>query len=434
MNFAQKFILINSPVKISSLKNLYLVNSLIFSLWWIVLNPGFYSSDSIAVLERVANRRLSSEFTYLWDVFVFVVTFGGNFPHLATLASGIILVTSFTFFCCSFFDRRTSFLASIFVSNLPIVFGLGLTLWHDVLMTSGLLLFVSAMKRSCEVNLIRNSIYAAAFVLVNTRLNGFWTLLFSLITLFCLKQINLRNFIKLSIFLVFITAPFAYLNSIKSISENAQVSGITHWMKYDIACYLSATEESRDDIRSKVLDYELVPATLTSSNACRWFMEPRVLSSWSLVPTEKIVKIWVELLQRDSTSIFEIHANRSEYLVFNPLRIPAKPPFLHTTIEYENPWVQELNPRIYELARNYPRAWNALRPITAYAGLWWFLIFINSLRNVRYLPILIVSSVLNVSIFITAIIPDTRYVAFTLIAGMALSVAELWKFFLKNRK
>ena len=429
---AQNFIPTRNLAKTPLLRNLYFFNSVIFFSWWIVLNPGFYSSDSIAVLERIANRSLSSEWTYLWDLSIYMFTFGGKFPHLATLVCGLILVLSFTFFCCSFFDKRTSRIVSIFMSNLPIVFGLGLTLWHDVMMTSGLLLFVSAVKKSQQTGTVRSSIYLVAFVLVNTRLNGFWTVLFSLGALLSFRRITLTTFAKLSMFLILVTAPFTYLNTIKSTNENAQVSGLTHWMKYDIACYLYTGDQSGIPIREKMLEYDLAPVRLTSSSACKWFMEPQALSNWGLVPAEKIFKIWIELFQQDTISVFEIHSNRAEYLVFNPSRIPERPPFLHTTIEYVNPWVQEWNPNVYQIARNYPRVWNFLGPLTAYAGLWWFLILTYSIRNRKYLPIIIVSSVLNVSIFVTAIIPDARYVAFTILTGMALSIAELCKFISKR--
>lgn len=162
-------------VESSPIRNIYFLNILIFCVWWILLNPGFYSTDSIAVLGRVSSGNLISEWTYLWDVFVYVTTLGGLFPQLATLAGGLILVSSFTFFCLSFFDRKVAYLTSVFVSNLPIVFGLGLTLWHDVTMTSGLLLFAALIKNTHEGKRINKVIYLLSLLLVNTRLNGFWT-------------------------------------------------------------------------------------------------------------------------------------------------------------------------------------------------------------------------------------------------------------------
>lgn len=415
-------------VESSPIRNIYFLNILIFCVWWILLNPGFYSTDSIAVLGRVSSGNLISEWTYLWDVFVYVTTLGGLFPQLATLAGGLILVSSFTFFCLSFFDRKVAYLTSVFVSNLPIVFGLGLTLWHDVTMTSGLLLFAALIKNTHEGKRINKVIYLLSLLLVNTRLNGFWTLLFCILTLTILKKIRVNHFIRLTTYLILVTVPFSYLNIIHASNENAQVAGLTHWMKYDISCHLSVYAQTRKEVSRSLLEEGLVPRKFTDERACKWFMNPEALASWSVVPTESIINIWFSLFRSDVASVFKIHASRSEYLVFNPFRIPAKPPFLHTNIEYRNPWVQEWNPDVYQFVRNFPRAWNFMGSITAYAGFWWFIIMISLLRNSKYLSIFVTSTILNASVFVTAIIPDARYVAFTLITAITLMVAASFKY------
>ena len=418
----------------SSISRLYFINSTTFSLWWIALNPGFYSADSIGVLNRVANGELSSEWTYLWDVLVYVFTIGGVYPHFGTLAFGLILVFSFTFFCVSFFAIRTAWLVSILVSNTPIVFGLGLTLWHDVPMTSGLLLFTASIKRTLDTGRLNLGIFLVSFILVNTRLNGFWTALFTLLILVSIKRISIRPFIKMTIYLVLVTAPATILNYVNLTNENTQISGLTHWMKYDISCYISGESRSKLEIEEKLIRENLTPRDLVSASACNWFMDPNALASWSSANSESIVRTWMLLFRSDGLSILKIHENRAEYLIFNPFRIPSKPPFLHTTIESENPWVREWNPTAYQIARSYPRFWNAIYPLTAYAGFWLFFIFIITLRNSKYFPILVLSTVLNTSIFITAIIADVRYVAFTLIAGVAIALAELCKYVPKRLK
>jgi len=409
-------------------RSLYLTNGLTFFVWWIALNPGFYSTDSIAVLNRVASGDLIGEWTYLWDVLVYVLTWGGHYPHLATLGSGLILVLSFTFFCLSFFDRKVAWFTSVIVSNLPIVFGLGLTLWHDVTMTSGLLLFAALMKNPHGKTWVRAVIFLLSFILVNTRLNGFWTVLFSLIGLAIIRAISIKLFFGLTTYLILVTAPFSYLNSIHTSHENVQVSGITHWMKYDISCYLSDGAKASSDLSESMRGEGLIPEKFINGSACKWFMDSEELERWSQVPTKSIVDIWARLFMSDPASVFEIHANRSEYLVLNPFRVPTRPPFLHTNIEYENPWVQEWNPDVYQVARSYPRFWNAIGSFTAYAGFWWLVILIFLSRNSKYVSILLLSTILNASIFVTAIIPDARYVAFTLIAGATIMTAEMFRF------
>jgi len=424
--------IIRNKVDSFPIRNIYILNISFVFVWWILLNPGFYSADSIAVLNRVASGNLISEWTYLWDVFVYVTTLGGVFPQLATLAGGLILVSSFTFFCLSFFDRKVACLTSVFVSNLPIVFGLGLTLWHDVTMTSGLLLFAALIKNTHEKKRVNKVIYLLSFLLVNTRLNGFWTLLFCIVTIAMLKRIRVNHFIGLTAFLILVTAPLSYLNTIHASNENAQVAGLTHWMKYDISCYLSVDAQARTEVSRSLHEKGMFLIEVTDGRACNWFMNPEELASWSLVPTESIVNIWLRLFRSDVASVFEIHASRSEYLVFNPFRVPAKPPFLHTNIEYENPWVQEWNPDVYQFARIFPRAWNFIGSITAYAGFWWFVILISLLRNSKYFSIFVMSTILNASVFVTAIIPDARYVAFTLITGITLMTAAFFKFVLSR--
>jgi len=417
-----------SFVDTSPVSRLYYINSATLFFWWIALNPGFYSSDSIGVLSRVASGDLSSEWTYLWDVLVYVSTVGGVYPHLGTLAFGIILVCSFTFFCSSFFTTRAAWLTSVLVSNTPIVFGFGLTLWHDVSMTSGLLLFTASIKRTLDTGRLNAGIYLASFLLANTRLNGFWTILFTLLILLSFKRIGFQPFAKLTIYLAIVTVPATILNNVNSVNGNVQISGLTHWMKYDISCYISGEARARYEVNEKLSKEGLTPTELISPSACKWFMESEALASWNSANSESIISTWMLLLRNDGISILKIHDNRAEYLVFNPFRIPSRPPFLHTTIEFENPWVQEWNPNVYQIARSYPRFWNAISPLTAYAGFWWFFILITTLRNSKYFSILALSTVLNTSIFITAIIADARYVAFTLIAGFSIASAELYRF------
>jgi hypothetical protein len=224
-----------------------------------------------------------------------------------------------------------------------------------------------------------------------------------------------------------------YLNNIHSTNENAQVSGLTHWMKYDISCYLSSAKPDETQFIKRFNREGLAQEDFVSGRACTWFMDPEVLEKWSFIPTQSTFKIWTQLLRSDSFSVFRIHDNRAEYLVFSPFRIPAKPPYLHTNIEYENPWVKEWNPSIYKAARTYPRLWNAISPITSYAGFWWVVILLLTLKNSSYFPIFAISTVLNVSIFVVAIIPDARFVAFTLISGIALITSEFLKLLSKGR-
>jgi hypothetical protein len=104
-----------------------------------------------------------------------------------------------------------------------------------------------------------------------------------------------------------------------------------------------------------------------------------------------------------------------------------KIPFIHSTIELSDKGISFLNPTLVEIVRNYPRAWNYFRWIFGYSGLWLLVIFAFAIykRNQFYFQIGIVGAVLNVTLFIVAVIPDGRFSLFVIVAGQLILLSEI---------
>jgi len=67
-----------NPKKLISWDNptlVYTLSSLIAFTWWIAFNPGFYSSDSFAVMEMIRSNTITSEWTAIWALSFNAITF-----------------------------------------------------------------------------------------------------------------------------------------------------------------------------------------------------------------------------------------------------------------------------------------------------------------------------------------------------------------------
>jgi hypothetical protein len=166
-----------------------------------------------------------------------------------------------------------------------------------------------------------------------------------------------------------------------------------------------------------------------SKSACSWFLEEHLLKKWEKVAGWEISRNWFNLFLFDFYGILSIHNKRSDYLVPGLSLVADPPPFLHTNIEQTNPWVSVSNSDIYELARLPGRAWNYLSAFTAYAGFWWTIILVYAFFDTKSRQVLVLASILNFSVYISAVIPDARYVAFTVISGYAFLLAFILRTF-----
>jgi 4-amino-4-deoxy-L-arabinose transferase-like glycosyltransferase len=182
------------------MKNL-LRTSLVFSLfrnssvqfiWWVIFFPGFYSGDSFGAVAMAKTGDLTNSGTASWALYVRVFSlFGHAFPILAIL-SGLILVYGVTQLTYSIFEDKPAAITSFILTLTPIVAGMGITLWHDIPFTSGLLLvvafFVTWIKypEKTKSNLFLLLIPGA--LLASFKPNGLPTLIiFGIISLFLLE-------------------------------------------------------------------------------------------------------------------------------------------------------------------------------------------------------------------------------------------------------
>jgi hypothetical protein len=118
---------------------------------------------------------------------------------------------------------------------------------------------------------------------------------------------------------------------------------------------------------------------------------------------------------------------RNAYLVPLPVYGLPKPPFLHSTIEYENQGIKWAFPVIAEKARAPMRLWNALHGLTAWAGLWnvvTLILLLGFKRKELLAPFLMSISLMGV-LFVFAPIPDGRYGLFVLIVGQIALLGKL---------
>jgi 4-amino-4-deoxy-L-arabinose transferase-like glycosyltransferase len=113
------------------------INAIIMFFWWITFNPGFFSGDSFGILEIVKSGQLSSELTIFWAVLVKIITINGNHPEFATLVFSQIFGVSISIFSNTLFKGKIALWSSAVLCLTPLVGAMGITLWHDIPMTSG---------------------------------------------------------------------------------------------------------------------------------------------------------------------------------------------------------------------------------------------------------------------------------------------------------
>lgn len=407
------------------LKNEYFWGFLLAISWWVLLNPGFFSVDSIDLLRRIESRNLSSEWTFVWEIAVFLLSFGGVFPGFATLTFALILNLSLAYTVKSVLPNQHSLLVCLLMFNCPAISFFGLTLWHDVPMTSGLLIFSSSWIRFWKAKEVNFTLQCLASLLIMFRHNGIWTTAILCIVGTCLFRKRICGFIRLFFIPVFVIGVMSiFLNAFFFKSENVQITGLSHWMKYDVACWLSKETNilERNDVLYKFQSEG--NQQFQSKDSCFWFMKPQEVEAWSTISSRQAVQFWLKITIQEPWEILKIHAKRNAYLLPDPFNLPTRPPFLHTNVEYVNDHVKPTFTEMYEATRSIGRAWNYLGSITGYAGLWLLMIALTAARLKDFRPLLFLAVLLNSTMFVVAIIPDVRFVMYTIIVGYLSAVVS----------
>lgn len=400
-------------------------NSLVQFVWWVIFFPGFYSTDSFAVLSMAKTGNLNNLWTSPWAVMVRHLSLNGAHPGLVTLFFSIILSVSMTVFFYALLPPKNGAIVSAILQITPLVGAMGITLWHDIPMTSGLLLITTYVIKSNELNAFTlNEAVKYLFpgmVLVTFRGNGLPTILilFVLVLLF-----NFRRHGKklLAAGVLISISVILFSNSFLPDTKSRDYELATGWIILDISCY--ASTPAGQGFVERELPRISTTAKWSSQSACSWFSDAELTSDDMARARGHLASALFKLIREDPKFLLLTHLKRHEYLVPLPIFGFAKPPFIHSTIEFPDVGVSWAFPALAEKVRVFVRIWNFGSFIFAYAGFWLIFIactwFFSRRNDIMY--VLFVSLTLSMSLFVFAGISDARYALFILISGQGLAL------------
>ena len=421
--------LLNSSFHASLLKN-----SSIQFVWWVIFFPGFFSTDSFGAIQMAKSGDLGNSFTASWALYVRVFSFHGNAIALLTLINGLVLVYSVTRLGYAIFSARTAAISTFLLTLTPVVSGMGITLWHDILMSAGILLltsfFINFHKGMGDNRrLLILELFPGA-VLSSFRPNGLPTIaVFAALYAVFVFLKHRSQFVQTTKLL----ATALLLSASITVIGSNLILGLSpinnfyaqEWMRNDISCYA-------DSGAGKGFVEETIPGigstnSWRSSGACTFLSTATVSGNEKVAAQKFIPSAWLTLLTRDPFFILSTHLERNAYLIPIPIFGIPTDPFLHSTIEFKDQGIEWAFPSIAEKARIPMRAWNAARGLTGWAGLWGLVLIglavVGRKRN------LIQPTAMSISmmaiLFVVAPIPDGRYALFVLIAGQLALIGNI---------
>jgi hypothetical protein len=409
-------------------------NSTIQFIWWFVFFPGFFSTDSFGAVQMAKSGELGNSFTASWALFVRVFSFHGNAIALLTLINGLVLVYSVTRLGYAMFSARTAAISTFLLTLTPVVSGMGITLWHDILMNAGILLvtcfFINIHKGEGNYKrLLILELFPGA-ILSSFRPNGLPTIaVFAALYAVFVFLKHRSQFVQTTKLL----ATALLLSASITVIGSNLILGLSpinnyyaqEWMRNDISCYA-------DSIAGNGFVEETIPGigstnSWRSSTACT-FLNTSTVSGDEKVAAQKFIpSAWLALLKEDPFFILSTHLERNAYLIPIPFFGVPTEPFLHSTIEFKDQGIEWAFPSIAEKARILMRAWNAARGLTGWAGLWGLvligLVVVGRKRNL--IPPAAMSISMMAILFVVAPIPDGRYALFVLIAGQLALIGNI---------
>ena len=412
----------------TSLRFSLLRNSLVQLFFWIIFFPGFFSSDSFGAVEMAKTGDLTNSFTASWAIYVRVFSLFGNSIGLLTLLGGLLLVFSITQFSYSILAEKTAAVASFLMTLTPLIWGMGNTLWHDIQMTSGMLLVTSFMVKIHKSQKITRWELGSQLILgsalLSFRPNGLPTLLVFAFIFFVLTR---KKFV---LKYLLVGASSTILTTLIASNLILGLSPINNyfaqeWMRNDISCFANSPKGAGFVERN-------IPGignteTWKSQAACT-FLNDASLSNTNKVEAQVYVpSAWLTLLMREPLFVLDIHLERNAYIVPLPLNGLPNPPFLHSTIEFRDQGIEWAFPEVAEIARAPIRLWNLLNSFTAWAGLWsltTLVLLVGFKKRELFAPFVMSLSLIGV-LFIFAPIPDGRYALFALIVGQMALVGKV---------
>ena len=410
-----------------SFKFSLLRNCVIQFLWWIVFFPGFFSTDSFSAVSQAKSGDLSNAGSASWSLYIRYFSFLGNAIPLLTLISGFALTYSVTCLAYSLSSKKIAAVSSFIIVATPVVSAMGITLWHDIPFTAGLILvsafFVSQFNNSFEST---NRFWLLLFpgsVLITFKPNGLPTLIIFAIMFFLFNR-NRKILIDLVCAITVacvISISFSYL-FIKQPPINSLFA--QEFIREDISCYASLGK-GKGFVEDKMPGISNTEGW-SSPEACAFISKSKLTLDEKMRAVNLLPRVWFQLILTDPIFILETHLKRHAYLLPIPLYgIPVEP-FIHSTIEFKDRGIQWAFPQIAEKARILPRAWNALRGFFGWAGLWLVVMVYLSRRYKKpeLAPLILMSVSQLLLLFIVAPIPDGRYALFVLIAGQICFIGK----------
>jgi hypothetical protein len=420
------------------MRNALIRNSVVAVIWWIIFFPGFYSADSFAAVNMAKSGDLVNSYTASWAIYVRAFSLFGNFIGLLTLINTLILVYSVTRFSYALLSKKTAAISSFVLTMTPLVAGMGITLWHDILMTAGLLLLAAffTVYRQGD-NYSKNDFFSLLLpsaVLLSFRPNGLPTFLVFAVLLLIFSY--RKSLIRPLALVLAITAGTTIFNSLVVVgADPINTHYAQEWMRNDISCYAASpagagwVEKNMPGVGNT--------QSWASPDACTF------LNLYALAPADReksyevVPTAWRKLALSDPAFVLKTHFDRNYYVVPIPINGLPSIPFLHSTIETADAGIAWAMPSVAEKARVVMRVGNALRPILAYAGMWLLLVLgaLVVLKRKEWLPTFLLGFSLLGILFVFAPIPDGRYALFVMLAGQLLVVGALVDGFdrLRNR-
>jgi hypothetical protein len=418
----------------SSYRASLLRNSFIQFIWWVVFFPGFFSGDSFAAVQMAKSGELGNSFTASWALYVRIFSFYGNAIALLTLINGLVLVYSVTRLGYAIFSAKTAAISTFLLTLTPVVSGMGITLWHDILMSAGILLvtsfFINIHKGAgSHRSLIIFELFPGA-VLSSFRPNGLPTIaVFALIyTVFVFLK-HRSQFVQI----VKLLATALLLSASITVIGSNLLLGLSpindyyaqEWMRNDISCY-AQTDNGKGFVEENIPGIGSTKSW-QSSAACTFLNTATVSGNEKVTAQKFIPSAWLALLKEDPFFILSTHLERNAYLIPIPFFGVPTEPFLHSTIEFKDQGIGWAFPSVAEKARIPMRAWNAARGLTGWAGLWGLVLISLGVvgRKRNLIPPAAMSISMMAVLFVVAPIPDGRYALFVLIAGQLALIGNI---------
>jgi hypothetical protein len=409
-------------------------------LWWIAFFPGFFSADSFAALDQARTGEINNSYTAIWPLLIRVITFAGRIPAFGTLFCSLTLAYSVHFFARSTLTSgwRNALTALFLVS--PLIGAMGITLWHDIPMTAGLLLLsgvyseADLLRKDMTFNLWAHGVVGA--FLVAFRPNGLPVELIFIVLIFAI--VRSKKFAKVSLILVGVTLSASVVSTL-IVGQETMINPYyaQEWMRSDLACELSTHPENvSDSIKNQLRNIAPIE-NWNKSNGCTFINHINLTESEAVTSTKVVPKIWREEFLTHPLDLLKIHLQRNAYLIPIPTHSALNPPFIQSNIENQNSGVSYVFPALVNTLRVIPRAWNALRPITAFSGLWFAILLAVGFwkrRNAsKILPPILLCTSLELVLFVFAPIPDGRYALFVLVASQLVFADQFSSFLAKRR-